>query len=333
MNSSATTIHQTSNSSLRLFLALAFIPTWTIWLLSGVLPREGVGAFDYRWLFAQVGVYAPSLAALIVSGLSNKERRWNSLRILPVLLLPLLIPGLLIAHQAPAGVADIGALPAAATVLVGAIIILFFSPWNHRLLTPGTGELQAKADARWLFVSIAFFPALFLVAWLLANSQGGGWAVAAAQHGLAPFAWIVLVSFTHNLLLGGALGEELGWRGFLLPRLLKRQGPIAASFVLALVWALWHAPIDLYAGFLVQGPGAVLARIIWTLPVTFLFTWLYLRCRRALLAALFLHASANMLTDLGFSAPAPSMMIFFLLLAATAVAVVAFDPVFHQRHS
>lgn len=332
LSTSATTNHQPFDRSLWLFLALAFIPAWVIWFLSGVLPRAGAGAFDYRWLFAQVGVFAPSLAALIVFGLSGKEPRRNSFRALPVLLLPLLIPGLLIARQGPAGVADIGILLAVAAVLVGFMIILFFSPLNHRLLTSRTGEPRAKPDPRWLFVSIAFFPTLFLVAWFLANLQGGGWAIAAAHNGAAPFAWIVLVAYMHTLLLGGPLGEELGWRGFLLPRLLERNSPLGASFLVALVWALWHAPIDLYAGFVVQGPGALLARFLWTLPGTILFTWIYLRCRGAILAALFLHASMGMLSELGFSAFPSSMMIYFVLLVVATVAVLVGDPVFKSRN-
>lgn len=60
MESPDTSTIKTSDKRLWLFLALAFIPAWMIWFLSGVLPRAGAGAFDYRWLFAQVGVFAPS---------------------------------------------------------------------------------------------------------------------------------------------------------------------------------------------------------------------------------------------------------------------------------
>jgi hypothetical protein len=142
-----------------------------------------------------------------------------------------------------------------------------------------------------------------------------------------------MVSFFHTLLLGGPLGEELGWRAFLLPRLLERNSPLAASFLVALAWALWHTPIDLTAGFLVQGPGALLARFLWTLPVTILFTWLYLRCRGALLTALFMHASLGMLSDLGFSAFPGSMLIYFLLLTIAAVTVLILDPMIRVGHT
>jgi uncharacterized protein len=53
---------------------------------------------------------------------------------------------------------------------------------------------------------------------------------------LAPviFLWVLLFSVA---------GEETGWRGYLLPRLLDRTGPVRASLALGLVWALWHLPL------------------------------------------------------------------------------------------
>lgn len=45
------------------------------------------------------------------------------------------------------------------------------------------------------------------------------------------------------LLIGGPLFEKPGWRGFALPRLQRRFGPMAASLMLGVLWAFWHAPI------------------------------------------------------------------------------------------
>jgi uncharacterized protein len=43
-------------------------------------------------------------------------------------------------------------------------------------------------------------------------------------------------------IISGSTGEELGWRGFLLPRLRARLGPTGAAVAMALLWALWHVP-------------------------------------------------------------------------------------------
>jgi uncharacterized protein len=47
------------------------------------------------------------------------------------------------------------------------------------------------------------------------------------------------------MVLGGPLGEEFGWRGFLLPRLSARLGPTPATLVLGVIWTAWHLPLFL----------------------------------------------------------------------------------------
>ncbi len=330
METSPAAVAKSSAVGLWLFLIFAFVWSWAIWFASGVLSRAGVGAYDFHWLVAQVGVFGPSLAALIASGVTRRGLRWNSLRILPVLILSLVVPGLLVAARAPHTATESGTVPSVVTVIVAAVVILFLSPLNRTLRSPGTGEVQEKPNGWWVFLSVVFFPVLFLVAWVLANAQGG-WGVSAFDKGALGFAWIVVVAFAHTALLGGPLGEEIGWRGFLLPVLLKRNGPLAASLILAVVWGLWHLPIDLHAGFLVKGPGAVLARIIWTFPMTVLFTWFYLRCKGSMLVAVFLHTSIGMLSDFGFSKYDSALGVFFVLMSIAAVVVTATSPVFRGR--
>jgi membrane protease YdiL (CAAX protease family) len=271
-----------SGKSLWFFLALLCLLSWPVWVASGVLPRGGTGAYDFRWLVAQIGVFGPSVAALIVAGARGRELLRNSLRILPVLLLPLAVPGILIAAASPSKIAELPLLPSIASVITGALIILFFSHLNRGLLSPGTGKSQEKPDGKWVLLSVVFLPGLFLIAWLLVNSPGAGWEISAMKGGVLGSTWIILVCFAHNLLLGGSLGEEIGWRGFLLPELLRRMNPLAASLVLGVVWGLWHLPIDLYAGFAVKGPGAILTRIIYSIPLAVLFTWFYLHSKGSL---------------------------------------------------
>jgi hypothetical protein len=82
-----------SSKGLWVFLVLLCVWSWPIWFLSGVLPRAGTGVYDFRWLVAQIGVFGPSLAALIVSAIFRPESRRRSLRTIPILLVPLVVPG------------------------------------------------------------------------------------------------------------------------------------------------------------------------------------------------------------------------------------------------
>jgi len=321
--SNSTTV---SRRSVWVFLLLCVL-SWPVWLASGVLPRAGTGGYDARWLVAQIGVMGPSLAALSVSGSLSRELRRNSLRLLPFVLGPLVVPGILVAHAAPARVPQMPLLPAVATVVVAAVVVLFLSPLNTRLLGPATGTPQARPPVGVVLLSLALLPALFLLAWVFASTQGGDFEIAALQAGPLGSAWILLVCFAHNLLLGGSLGEEIGWRGFLQPALLREMSPLRASVVLGVVWGLWHLPIDLYAGFGVTGLGAILVRIVFAIALSILFTWFYLRSKGSLLIAILLHTSGNVMSDLGLSSSGTAAIVFGLLTGVASVLLSVFSPV------
>jgi membrane protease YdiL (CAAX protease family) len=90
------------------------------------------------------------------------------------------------------------------------------------------------------------------------------------------------------LVVGGPLGEELGWRGFVLPRLLERYGPVVASLVLAPMWIGFHLP------WIVNKPeqyGPAWALALTGMALT--MTWLWLRTRGSLALAVAFHAVIN----------------------------------------
>lgn len=89
-----------------------------------------------------------------------------------------------------------------------------------------------------------------------------------------------------------ALGEELGWRGYLLPRLLQ-YGRIPAHLILGIIWGLWHAPL-IYAGFNYPGhpvTGIIMMCILSTAFGIFI-NEMTLHYRSTFLAA-FIHAAVN----------------------------------------
>jgi membrane protease YdiL (CAAX protease family) len=93
-------------------------------------------------------------------------------------------------------------------------------------------------------------------------------------------------------LLDGPLGEELGWRGYLLPTLLRYKGPVGASVLVGIIWWLWHLP--LYAADGRTLSVAFLATyLVQLIAAATIYTWFHLRSRGSVLLAILLHEASN----------------------------------------
>ena len=90
----------------------------------------------------------------------------------------------------------------------------------------------------------------------------------------------------------GPLGEELGWRGFALPRMLERWRPLTASLILGLIWGIWHLPAFFIAG-LPQNHMALPVFFLGTISLSVADTWLFLRARGNLLPPILVHLITN----------------------------------------
>jgi CAAX protease family protein len=100
-------------------------------------------------------------------------------------------------------------------------------------------------------------------------------------------------------LLTGAVGEELGWRGFLLPRLGKQFGDMAAAWVMAILWSLWHVAAFFFPGT----PHNQLMPPIPTLLSIALFgvflAFVFHRTGESVLATILAHLSLNITMGMG----------------------------------
>jgi CAAX protease family protein len=101
-------------------------------------------------------------------------------------------------------------------------------------------------------------------------------------------------------LLAEVAGEETGWRGFALPRLQQRYGPLGGTLILGSLWGLWHLPFVLFfpgyngvgTGFLGIGLPFV-EFVIFIIALTLIITWVFNHVRGSLLLVLLLHTTYN----------------------------------------
>ncbi|MGC9312730.1 MAG: CPBP family intramembrane glutamic endopeptidase [Sediminispirochaetaceae bacterium] len=95
--------------------------------------------------------------------------------------------------------------------------------------------------------------------------------------------------------IGTSAGEEIGWRGFLVPELLERNTPVATALIAAAVWAVYHYPGILFSHY-TSGTESWYAVLFFTLQIvglTFIMNWMRMKSG-SLWPAVVLHASHNL---------------------------------------
>jgi membrane protease YdiL (CAAX protease family) len=148
--------------------------------------------------------------------------------------------------------------------------------------------LRARAPL-WAYAFAALSTAgIKLLAALALRLATGAWPRFGEPPMLIPFAILVSTPFQ--------AGEELGWRGYALPRWSERLGLRASSLLLGLVWAVWHLPL-----FFVEGADTYRQSfpvyMIGVVAISVIMAWLYARTGSLLLVML-LHAAVNNSKDL-----------------------------------
>jgi membrane protease YdiL (CAAX protease family) len=154
-------------------------------------------------------------------------------------------------------------------------------------------SVQWRAGPQWYAVALL----ANLLIWLLAYSAVLGPELLAAAVMNWPLLLTVFLPFVAFGMLIPAIGEEPGWRGFALPRLQRRYGPLRATLILGTLHGLWHLPA---LGTIMLGPltpAQVPTFILTAVGGTFLYTWLFNRTRGSVLLAMLTHAAGNAATQ------------------------------------
>lgn len=96
----------------------------------------------------------------------------------------------------------------------------------------------------------------------------------------------------------GPMGEELGWRGFLLPRLLEQYSVMKSTLLVGLAWGIWHMASFSFPGaaipsFMPVTIWTILLYLVNTISLSLIFTYAHLRSKGSVFIAIILHAFFN----------------------------------------
>lgn len=153
--------------------------------------------------------------------------------------------------------------------------------WRRRLF-------QFRASLGWYAFALLAVPVAIVA---------GTLAIPGAEEALRAPSLVVLAVYLPMLvlqLLTTGLAEEPGWRDFALTRLQERHHPLVATFILGVLWTMWHLPLFLTPW---AGPDVDLAAVvrftIGAMSMSFLITLVYNKARQSVPLVMVLHCTVN----------------------------------------
>ncbi len=148
-----------------------------------------------------------------------------------------------------------------------------------------------RVKLRWYAFVFLGIPAVVLLCAAVMPGALASFDAAAVSSALVKF---VVLGFIY-LFIGGPVFEEIGWRGFALPRLQPLYGPLAGSVVLGVLWGLWHLPLFLIPSWDTPhgSPLDVALFVVLAIAIAIVFTWVFNNTKGSVLLAILLHGSAN----------------------------------------
>jgi len=179
--------------------------------------------------------------------------------------------------------------------------------------------LQWRVGVLWLGIAVVA-PALFLVVGKMATQALG--LVATPEPQGNNIVAIAISALVISLLSNP--WEEVGWRGFALPRLQKGHNALMATLAVGVLWGLWHLPLFFWTGN-PMSDYPFLAWFIGTVAVSFVYTWLYNSAKGSLLVVTLFHILGNTFGVIISGVSITALAIVYCVMAVLLVAVFGKD--------
>jgi membrane protease YdiL (CAAX protease family) len=158
------------------------------------------------------------------------------------------------------------------------------------------GVWRADVAARWYLFAAGYFAVIKLLAALIHRIGTGAWP-AFGKESVALMLAAVVVSTPVQA------GEEIGWRGYALPRMAARLGYGPASIVLGVIWSAWHLPFFLMTAGADKYQQSFPLYLAATTALSVAMAFLYVRSGGSVLLTMLMHAAVNNTKDIVPTAP------------------------------
>ena len=177
---------------------------------------------------------------------------------------------------------------------LAAIIMIYITDGKEGLLQLRKRLRQRRAGWQWYLLILVAIPALLLLGIII---QPG---TVASFQGLTPRLQVTYPLYFVIVFFGVALPEEIGWRGFALPRMQPRYGPLWGTLLLGVLWSFWHLPFFLTPGHS-GGPGTSFTTLLTSFSYFFvmvmafsiIFTWVFNHTGGSIFMSNLLHAAID----------------------------------------
>ncbi|OZV70536.1 CPBP family intramembrane glutamic endopeptidase [Winogradskyella aurantia] len=294
------------------FILVTFGITFAFWFLPVIvsLPK------DIGFAMILIGSCGPLIAGYLITVISSREKiKVNSKPIFISVIIVVALVLFLRIYFVNNGLSDVnGKIPTLTEVsILGYVlfgIVLFilginFSNAPNLNLKENylKSSLFEKGKSKWYIIAIFLIIIFSLGSYFIGYLSG----METTDFIIKPEPVWFIGFFSTFFFFGG--NEEFGWRGFLQKELQKKYNPLIGALIISFLWSLWHLPLY-YNGFYSTG-GFMdsLSRFIYTIPIAFIFTWLYNKSSYSILAVILLHAMLN-----NFSKAFGNSQIIFLVI-------------------
>ena len=180
----------------------------------------------------------------------------------------------------------------------------------------------------WIFIAVFSVWGLYLLSGVVLLATGQAWPDIEAFGQVMYLPYLTFIGAWFLWIFTYGIGEETGWRGFLLPHFQAKYSALTSAILVSIIWAGWHIPMFLYnENFIAMGAFGTVFWVIGLMFGSVLLTWLYNSTKGSILMTAIWHGTFNLFTAaVGQAADTTSAIISMFVMVLVVLIVIVYKP-------